>query len=202
MWHSQQGNSFCIYVCMTMQIVILDGQTWNIHTLHICVIVDNYCHVPVYKVWKYLYITLHIRCELKALRRVVEIISSDCTILFCRTNLALFINILFGWKVASTVWAVYAIMYYYYSMLILKQRYLTYKHDVYRALQSGVHYCTNVRNIRRENGNIRVFLSHLLSVIFLYIFLYLRTKYLTMKTMEAWVYILSLHSEPKRITIT
>lgn len=133
---------------------------------------------------------------MKALRRVVEIISSDCTILFCRTNLALFISILFGWKVASTVWAVYAIMYYYYySVLILKQRYLTYKHDVYRAIQSGVHYCTNVRNIRRENGNIRVFLSHPLLVIFLYIFLYLRTKYLAMKTTEAWVYYLT-HFEP------
>ena len=66
---------------------------------------------------------------------LVEIISLDCTFLFCHTNLALFINILFGWKVASTVWAVYAIVCYYYSVLILKQRCLTFMHDVYRAIQ-------------------------------------------------------------------
>jgi hypothetical protein len=98
--------------------------------------------------------------NLRHLIGLVEIISSECTILFCRTNLALFINILFGWKVASTIWAVYAIV-YYYSVLILKQRYLTYKHDVCIAIQSGVCFCTNVRNIRRETGN--TFLSHPLS---------------------------------------
>jgi hypothetical protein len=133
---------------------------------------------------------------------LVEIISSDCTILFCCTNLALFINILYGWKVISTVWAVHAIV-YYYSVLILKQRYLTYKHDVCRAIQSGVHFCTNVRNIRREPGN--TFLSHPLSVIFFYIFLYLQTQYLAMKTKGHGCTvscILSLHFEPKRITFT
>jgi len=134
----------------------------------------------------------------------VEIISSDCTILFCHTNLALFINILYGWKVASTIWAVYAITYYYYyySVLILKQKYLTYKHDVYRTIQTGVYFCTNVRNIRRQTG-IHFYLTHFQLFSFTSLSLYLRTTYLAMKTMRhghVVSRILSLHFEPKRIT--
>ena len=140
-WNSQQGNSFCMYVCT--YVCMYDNADSDIrwtnmkyshsaHLLHHWQLLPCHC-LQSLKIFVH---TLDIlNMNLRHFIGLVEIISSDCTFLFCHTNLALFINILFGWKVASTIWAVYAIVCYYYSVLILKQRCLTFTHDVYKAIQ-------------------------------------------------------------------
>ena len=131
----------------------------------------------------------------------VEVISSDCTILFCHTNLALFINI-FGLKVASTVWAVYAIVCYYY-VLILKQRYLTYKHDVHRAIVRCTLLYKCQEHKKREWECISI--SPSFNYFLLHVFVPSNQNILPWRL---WRHgctvscISSLHSEPKRVTIT